>query len=84
MSNESIGEFRRLRDWVADDGGDAFQTFAAAEWFIRKHRAELVEAGELILRRGNCGSLVGPGFGALVLKILRRESREALGRGVAA
>ncbi len=81
---EKVSEFITVRDWAADHGGDAFRTFSALEWFIRRHRAELVESGQLILRKGQGGSLVGPRFGELTLEILRRESRLALGRGVAA
>lgn len=75
---EQVQDFTPLREWIVDSGGPAFKTFSAAEWFIRRHRQELVESGQFIIRKGSAGSLVGPGFGALVLEILRRESREAV------
>lgn len=52
-----------------------FPTVSAFEWFVRQHRAELIASGELIIRRGAGGTLVGPGLGRLVVEIVRREQR---------
>lgn len=73
--SDRLSDFIPIRDWQLDNAGEVFKTFAACEWFVRKHRRELVESGQLIIRRGAAGSLVGPGFGTLVLEILKRESR---------
>ena len=70
-------DFRRARDWVAQEGGAIFPTFGAYEWFKRNHRDELIQSGELITRRGAGGDLVGPNFGCLAVEILQREQRGA-------
>jgi hypothetical protein len=75
---DRVADYIPLRDWIADSGGAAFRTFSSCEWFIRRHRKELVQSGQFIIRKGSAGSLVGPRFGALVLEIMRRESREAV------
>ncbi|MBP8198158.1 MAG: hypothetical protein KAX64_06315 [Chromatiaceae bacterium] len=81
---DRVADFRPLRAWVADCGGEAFSTFSAAEWFIRRNRDRLLASGQFIVRKGSAGSLVGPRFDAVVLDILREESRrEAAGVPVA-
>lgn len=78
VETERVADYRPLRDWVADRGGSAFPTFSSAEWFIRRNRDRLVQSGQLIIRKGSAGSLVGPGFDAVVLDILRDESAGGL------
>lgn len=65
--------FRRVRDWVAESGGDLFPTVSSFDWFLRQHRAELLRSGQVIVRRGNVGTLVGPEFEQVALGILQRE-----------
>ena len=62
---EPLSSFRPWREWVADDGGDVFPTLSSFEWFTRQHRARLVESGQLILRPGSAGNLVGPNLHGL-------------------
>jgi len=69
-------DFCRYQSWVAEQGGDIFPTKGALEWFVRQHRKELIESGELIIRRGAGGTLVGPGFGRLAVQILQRETKQ--------
>ncbi|WP_295450611.1 hypothetical protein [uncultured Thiodictyon sp.] len=76
--------YQPLRPWVSAYGGHIFSSFSAAEWFIRGHRAELVRSGQLIVRRGAAGSLVGPQFERVVLDILRGESLRTLEQEAAA
>lgn len=71
--------FTRSHDWVIKYGGDVFPTRGSLEWFIRQHRAELIGSGELIVRRGAGGSLIGPGFGRLAVEILQRQTQKATG-----
>lgn len=71
---ERVADYRPLRDWVADCGGQTFPTFASAEWFIRRNRDRLIQSGQLIIRKGSAGSLVGPEFDSVVLDILRESS----------
>ena len=70
-------DFKRARDWVAEEGGGIFPKFSSFEWFKRQHRDELVASGEIITRRGKGGDLVGPNFGRVAVEILQREQREA-------
>ncbi|HPE80182.1 MAG TPA: hypothetical protein PKZ35_09245 [Gammaproteobacteria bacterium] len=76
ISSYNAADFRKHRDWVAEHGGDLFPTIGAFEWFVRQHRQELINSGELIVRRGPGGTLVGPNFGRLAITIVQRESRE--------
>jgi hypothetical protein len=80
MSNqgERVSDWITAREWVTRRGGKLFSTFASLEWFVRQHRAELIRSGEYIVRRGNAGSLVGPGFDRVVLEILRKESARTI------
>ena len=75
---DCIADWILVRAWVKTRGGQVFPTFAAAEWFIRRHRVRLVESGQFIIRKGSAGSLVGPGFDRVVLEIMREESQRAL------
>ncbi|WP_078119610.1 hypothetical protein [Thiosocius teredinicola] len=68
-------DFKKRREWVIEDGGELFGTVGSFDWFVRQHRQELVDSGELIIRRGPGGSLVGPGFGDVAIGILQREAR---------
>lgn len=76
-SSYTAVDYRRHRNWVAEYGGDLFPTLGSFEWFVRQHRDELVASGELIIRRGSGGSLVGPNFGRLAVAILQRQARSA-------
>ena len=80
---ERVADYRPLRDWVADCGGRTFPTFSSAEWFIRRNRDRLIQSGQLIIRKGSAGSLVGPDFDAVVLDILRDESACGLQKAAA-
>lgn len=71
--------FRKASDWVNESGGDVFPTFASFQWFVRKHREELVGSRQYLPRRGSAGALVGPGFEQVVVNILTRECLEAEG-----
>lgn len=79
MTLNDIGDYLRPRDWVVKHGGSAFPTLGSFEWFVRQHRAELVDSGALIVRRGARGSLVGPNFGCVAAEILLRKSRATSG-----
>jgi len=80
---ERLAAFIPLREWAAQHGGATFPTYSSLEWFLRNHRPRLVESGQLILRKGSAGSLVGPGFERVVLDILREESAATLAQAAA-
>ena len=71
----SLKDFLRPGPWVEQHGGEMFKTVGAVNWMIRQHKQELVDSGELIIRRGPGGTWLGPGFGRIALEIIRRESR---------
>lgn len=71
-----LGQYRRARKWQRDNPSDIFPTWATLEWFIRQHRQELIASGQLIVRRGSSGTLLGPQFEHVVLDIMRRRSAE--------
>ncbi len=63
------------RKWRAERAAAVFKSDASLEWFIRRHRAEVVASGTFIPRPGRAGGLVDPiPFEQLVLDILRREA----------
>ena len=72
-----LSDWRTMRQWVAEKGGSIFKSYSSFEWFIRKHRAELVASGEYIPRPGASGSLCGPGLATKVLEIIRDEAQKA-------
>lgn len=76
MSIADIRAYLRSREWVEQHGGSVFRTHGAFEWFVRQHRDELLASGELIVRKGAGGTLIGPRFGEVVAEILRRESSQ--------
>jgi hypothetical protein len=74
----------KLADFITRDqfiesgrGGRQFDTVDKLEWFIRLHRPELIARGEYIRGRGARPSLIGPGFDALAVDILRRQGAAA-------
>lgn len=71
--SERALDWRPWRDWVATDGNTLFCSAASFEWFLRRHKVKLIEAGVLIVRQGRGGAIVGPGIDGVVLDILRQE-----------
>lgn len=76
LTTHKLTDFRPVRHWIADEAGSVFKTFSSFEWFLRRHRGELIASGEFIPRNGAAGSLCGPGLGVKVLEILRREAQQ--------
>ena len=52
-------------------GGEVFKTRDSLEWFCRRHTAALIASGQLSPRRGPAGTLYGPHFTQVALKIFR-------------
>lgn len=74
-----IADYKRGVEWRKEEGRVLFKTDSALEWFVRRHRTELVARGAMILRGGPGGSLVKVGFiDQVILEILSRESEEIL------
>lgn len=73
-----LAAYVRARDWLdRHPNNPIFRTYSSLEWFIKRHRRELIEDGALITRSGRAGSLVHDDrFPKTTVKILRRESLE--------
>jgi hypothetical protein len=63
-----------LCDWQEKHGGAVFPTYSSLDFFLRKHRKEMIERGALITRKGRAGTLVAPTFGKIAVEILHREA----------
>jgi len=74
--DNGFSQYRVARTWLRDNPNPFFCSFASLEWFIRQNRKELIESGELLVRRGSVGTLIGPGFERVVLDIMKRKSAE--------
>ena len=71
-----LRDFKRWQVWLREGhGGGVITTPGQLEWLMRKHRDRLVSSGQLILRSGPGGHFVGPQFGAVLLRLIRAESR---------
>jgi len=69
----SLASYTTAGDWLDRDAGPFFETRSALDWFIKRHRAELIELGALITRAGRSGSLVHTEkFPRAVVAILKR------------
>ena len=73
-----LSEYQSARRWVTEQGGDIFRTYAAFEWFVRKHRPEHIGSWQYFPRKGAAGALVGPQIEQVVIDILSRESCEGV------
>lgn len=58
VENIDLTDFKRAAVWRRENGHTVFPTDSAWAWFKRHHRARLVAAGALIVRRGRAGDLV--------------------------
>ena len=70
-----LAGYTSVGDWLDRYAGPFFETRSALDWFVRRHRRELVEIGALIPREGRSGSLVSiEKFPKAVVAILRRRA----------
>jgi hypothetical protein len=76
-SPASLAEYIALAEWLDLYAGRFFDTRSALDWFVRRHRAELIERGALIPRAGRSGSLAhAEKFSKAVVAIHKREAQE--------
>lgn len=72
-----LAAYTSVGDWLDRHAGPFFETRSSLDWFIKRHRRELIEVGALIPREGRSGSLVSiEEFPRAVIKILRRRALE--------
>ena len=72
-----LAGYTSVGDWLDRFAGPFFETRSSLDWFIKRHRRELVEAGALIPREGRSGSLVSIElFPKSVVAILKRRALE--------
>lgn len=66
-----------LNGWLEANPGAFFETRPALDWFIKRHRRELIEADALITRGGRSGSLLSrEEFPKAVVQIFKRRALE--------
>ena len=70
LSEQFVGWETYLKNHRAM-GGEIFKTRDSLEWFCRRHTEVLVTSGQLVPRRGPAGTLYGPHFTQIALKIFR-------------
>ncbi len=76
----ALAGYMQFSEWVSKHAGAVFGTKSAADWFVRQHRRELIEANALLPREGRAGSLVDiDKFPRAVIKILKRRALEKTG-----
>ena len=72
----NLAGYTSVGDWLDRHAGPFFETRSALDWFIKRHREELIELGALIPRAGRSGSLVSTEeFPKAVITILKREAK---------
>ena len=70
-----LAGYTTLADWLDRFAGPFFETRSSFDWFIKRHRRELVETGALIPREGRSGSLISiDEMPKAVVRILRRRA----------
>jgi len=77
VPGSDLAGYETVSDWLPH-AAPFFQTKSAFDWFVRRHRRELVESGALIPREGRSGSLVLPDRMAKVVVAIHK--RRALGK----
>ena len=71
----SLADYVNASAWLEREPNAFFPTKSSLDWFIKSHRAELVEKGALIPGQGRAGSLVHPGrLSAAVIEIRTRPA----------
>jgi hypothetical protein len=85
-SSSELAKYVDVGGWLNSHAGAFFETRSSIDWFIKRNRRELIEAGALIPREGRSGSLLSiEKFPRTVIKILRRRAlAKAAGRDRAA
>lgn len=73
----ALAGYMTLSEWVDRHAGPFFETKASVDWFVKRHRRELIEADALIPREGRAGSLVSlERFPRAVVAIFKRRALE--------
>jgi len=71
----ALADYTGAADWLDRYAGPFFETRSSLDWFIKRHRRELVECGALIPREGRSGSLLSVSkFPKAVLQILKSRA----------
>ena len=71
QSSEQFVGWKTYLKYHRSAGGEVFKTRDSLEWFCRCHTDALLASGQLIPRRGPAGTLYGPLFTQVALKIFR-------------
>jgi hypothetical protein len=71
---DSLDKWYPWREWVDSKGSAIFRTHGAFDWFLRKHKEELINEGVFIVRVGQAGSLIHEDVGKAIIRILKRTT----------
>lgn len=70
-----LSKYQSPEEWRERNGAGLFKTKSSLDWFIKTNRAELVNSGALIPRKGRAGSVVNMEvMGVTVETILTRTA----------
>jgi hypothetical protein len=71
-----LQQYVGVGDWLDRHVNPFFETRSALDWFIKRHREELIERDALIPRAGRSGSLLHTEkFPKAVVSILKRQAQ---------
>ena len=72
--SDEISQFLTMRRWLEANRSEALPSIRSIQVAIQRHCKALAASGQLLLRRGRYGHLLGPYFGDVVLACLRDDS----------
>ena len=68
-----VDELETDREWFERKGSSAFIDQNHLDWFIRRHRCELLRSGNYFHGHHYVPTRVGPDFGKVIIQIMQRE-----------
>jgi len=69
-----VDELELLQDWYVRKGRRVFCSAEHGNWFLNKHRFELLRSGNFFPRSQYVSGRVGPDFGKAIIQIMQREA----------
>jgi excisionase family DNA binding protein len=69
-----VDELEPLQDWFERKGGRVFCSTEHGNWFLKKHRFELMRSGNFFPGTESVPHKVGPDFGKAIIQIMQRKA----------
>ena len=69
-----VDELELLQDWYVRKGRRVFCSSEHGNWFLNKHRFELLRSGNFFPGTECVPHRVGPNFGNAIIQIMQREA----------